>query len=1112
MASLVNPSNINGNFPIAGQDNDSQGFRDNFTNIRNNFTYIKSEVEDLQAKAVLKSALSGGTLDNNFLGSQIKNAQFKNYSETLYDWGNTSGVIQLDFALGNVHKVYTEGGSISINGVIKNPPASLNYSRILLYITISNLAHTLTIPNTFGTDLSSIPGLRKIGGEYIVTFSETGTYIFEFSSVDSGTTYFVKELTRASHQFRDPDFYFDNIGTGLASGTHPSGFEGPVLRLGWGNLKAVSESISEAKNGTDVFSIHGSMTSFYTHAEGSENSALLGTAGFSVAKGRMATPNQGAAVSQTAAEQIVDGDLIGYYNAMALSKLDDGASVDYLQYGSIQFYAAGSDTTHGIGGNVIIATKPDGADDMLPAIIIDNAQNVTIKGCLTVDGGTTTINSTQLTVDDKNIIVASGAASATSANGAGIAVDTAFANIEYHGPASATAISTYGGGDRWIVNKSFAIANTAASTSSSTGALVIGGGLGVGGDLNVGGVFGLTATTQSTSKDTGAFVLDGGMGIEKNIVAGGGIFANSTTDSTNTTSGALVTAGGLGVAKTAVVGGNLVAASSTVSTSTTTGALVVTGGAGVAGRLNVGGNVFLSSGADSSYTMGTTGTSYTGALIVDGGAHVVNTLNIGNDSAAGKIVINSDGSTLNPTVGTSDTGGLIIGSVASSKYAGMSVSGNFNLGSDAGGVLYIKNKTASRGTKISGAGDITPYEVIDGIYGAATVLGGINVFGNIYVGQPAATTGGGSTQSGNIYIQSGTQSTSATTGALVIQKVKLPTGYNAALSPDGFSRGGLGLEGNLYAVGNVILGGEGASAATSIVTIDGTLDATTSTSAGFINKGGMYNAKVGIFGGNLVAASATAGLASTKQGALVIPTGGMYVGSTSYIAGNLVIASGGSGATGGTTTTGALVLAGTNGLGVGGVANFGGVVTAESSTAGGTGTGALVVNNGGASIAGNLYIQGSTQPINAVGASGVVPVSAAGTAFTTTTVQAGGQDISACNFYAEANKLYSFEAWILHDTSTTNTKGFGMSASAGTLKYVVEQNTSATGALSTVNYLTSGGGTVAAAGAATGMLCKITGTFSHTVATKVQLQAYLTATAGTLTVHASSYLKWTKLT
>ena len=56
MPSNVNPFNINGNYPIAGQDNDSQGFRDNFTNIKNNFAFIKSEVEDIQNKALLKSA------------------------------------------------------------------------------------------------------------------------------------------------------------------------------------------------------------------------------------------------------------------------------------------------------------------------------------------------------------------------------------------------------------------------------------------------------------------------------------------------------------------------------------------------------------------------------------------------------------------------------------------------------------------------------------------------------------------------------------------------------------------------------------------------------------------------------------------------------------------------------------------------------------------------------------------------------------------------------------------------------------------------------------------------------------------------------------------------
>lgn len=48
MSSNINPNNINGNFPVAGQDNDSQGFRDNFTNILNNFSFAASEVTDLQ--------------------------------------------------------------------------------------------------------------------------------------------------------------------------------------------------------------------------------------------------------------------------------------------------------------------------------------------------------------------------------------------------------------------------------------------------------------------------------------------------------------------------------------------------------------------------------------------------------------------------------------------------------------------------------------------------------------------------------------------------------------------------------------------------------------------------------------------------------------------------------------------------------------------------------------------------------------------------------------------------------------------------------------------------------------------------------------------------------
>jgi len=77
-----------------------------------------------------------------------------------------------------------------------------------------------------------------------------------------------------------------------------------------------------------------------------------------------------------------------------------------------------------------------------PAAVGDNTGTVVIAGDLQVDGTTTTINSTTLTVDDKNIVVASGAANAAAADGAGLTVDGASATFTY----AAT-------GDKWTANK-----------------------------------------------------------------------------------------------------------------------------------------------------------------------------------------------------------------------------------------------------------------------------------------------------------------------------------------------------------------------------------------------------------------------------------------------------------------------------------------------------------------------------------------------------------------------------------------------------------------------------------------------------------------------------------
>jgi len=69
MSSNINPNNIDTAYPVAGQDNDSQGFRDNFTNIKTNFEFAAEEINDLESKVLLKSALTGTTLDNDMGGA-----------------------------------------------------------------------------------------------------------------------------------------------------------------------------------------------------------------------------------------------------------------------------------------------------------------------------------------------------------------------------------------------------------------------------------------------------------------------------------------------------------------------------------------------------------------------------------------------------------------------------------------------------------------------------------------------------------------------------------------------------------------------------------------------------------------------------------------------------------------------------------------------------------------------------------------------------------------------------------------------------------------------------------------------------------------------------------
>jgi len=147
-----------------------------------------------------------------------------------------------------------------------------------------------------------------------------------------------------------------------------------------------------------------------------------------------------------------DGELLSYSSEVNTWVNSNAISGDMIHGGIISTNAA---VFEGSSANSIVQITQTGAGDALvvdgnivvtdgylagpetftidPAGIGDNTGTVVIAGNLQVDGTTTTINSTTVTVDDLNLTLAGGAINPAAADGAGITVDGTSAALTYNG-------------------------------------------------------------------------------------------------------------------------------------------------------------------------------------------------------------------------------------------------------------------------------------------------------------------------------------------------------------------------------------------------------------------------------------------------------------------------------------------------------------------------------------------------------------------------------------------------------------------------------------------------------------------------------------------------------
>lgn len=197
--SSINTNGIDVNYPVPGVNNNSQGFRNNFTAIKTNLDTAGSEITDLQNKAVLKSALSNIALNNDMANTLISNALTRSFRASTYNLGNSlSGTVLVNASLGDV-----QYGNISEDITLQFgswAPVGTQ-QRIILQLGTSNANATISWPteclsNSNG-GLSLIENYEVISNVSTNTFANDVTEItLELYTNDCGNTIYITPLNR----------------------------------------------------------------------------------------------------------------------------------------------------------------------------------------------------------------------------------------------------------------------------------------------------------------------------------------------------------------------------------------------------------------------------------------------------------------------------------------------------------------------------------------------------------------------------------------------------------------------------------------------------------------------------------------------------------------------------------------------------------------------------------------------------------------------------------------------------------------------------------------------------------------------------------------------------
>tara|TARA_B100000424_G_C22886322_1_gene471561 strand:- start:294 stop:866 length:573 start_codon:yes stop_codon:yes gene_type:complete len=186
MASNIISTTINENFPIAGQDNDSQGFRDNFNVIKTSLATAKTEITAIQNTASFLNATS------DYNGNIIQEADFLATTHKVYGVGNVVNNININWSNGSYQTVQV-GADITIT--LTAWPATGKYGIVRVVCTGDGIANsdplrTITWAATGGNNIRKDANFPTNSQVQLTTKAK----IFDFWTSDAGQTVYAQYI------------------------------------------------------------------------------------------------------------------------------------------------------------------------------------------------------------------------------------------------------------------------------------------------------------------------------------------------------------------------------------------------------------------------------------------------------------------------------------------------------------------------------------------------------------------------------------------------------------------------------------------------------------------------------------------------------------------------------------------------------------------------------------------------------------------------------------------------------------------------------------------------------------------------------------------------------